>query len=212
LAALNIARDDAHTRLVFVPSDHYVEDEAVLQSALRVAATRPLHQDDILLLGLEPTGPDPELGYIVPRSSCRPLECQPVCRFAEKPTSDAATKLIREGALWNSFIFVAGVRTIVDLMQARYPTLAGAFEIAVGAGAPAVTALYERLVNIDFSRDILQGVDTDVSVLRVPECGRSDLGTPRSVLTCLKRLSRETVATCRSESISLAVALATSAA
>jgi len=195
-----------------ISSDHYVEDEAVLQKALQVAATKPLRQDEILILGLDPTAPDPELGYIVPNSSCRPLDCAAVRRFAEKPASATAAKLMQEGALWNSFIFVARAGTLIELMRRRYPSVVAAFETAIASGAPAVGALYERLINIDFSRDLLQGGEANVSVLRVPECGWSDLGTPPSVLRCLKRLPQEIKRTCHSTSVSLAVALAASAA
>lgn len=212
LAALSIARQDALARLVFLPSDHFVEDEAALQKALKVAAMKPLRQDEILILGLDPTCPDPDLGYIVPNSSCRPLDCAAVRRFAEKPASATAAKLMREGALWNSFIFVAGAGTLIELMRRGYPSVVADLESAIATGAPAVRALYERLADIDFSRDLLQGGEANVSVLRVPECGWSDLGTPTSVLRCLKRLPQEIKRTCYSSSISLAVALAASAA
>jgi mannose-1-phosphate guanylyltransferase len=119
---------------------------------------------------------------------------------------------MQEGALWNSFIFVARAGTLIELMRRRYPSVVAAFETAIASGAPAVGALYERLINIDFSRDLLQGGEANVSVLRVPECGWSDLGTPPSVLRCLKRLPQEIKRTCHSTSVSLAVALAASAA
>jgi mannose-1-phosphate guanylyltransferase len=119
---------------------------------------------------------------------------------------------MREGALWNSFIFVAGAGTLIGLMRRGYPSVVAAFETAVATGAPAVRALYERLVNIDCSRDFLQGGEANVSVLRVPECGWRDLGTPPRVLRCLRRLPQEIKRTCHSTSVSLAVALAASAA
>jgi hypothetical protein len=39
-AALTIARRDPAARLVFLPSDHYVEDESRLAVALQAAATK----------------------------------------------------------------------------------------------------------------------------------------------------------------------------
>jgi mannose-1-phosphate guanylyltransferase len=44
---------------------------------------------------------------------------------------------------------------------------------------------------LDFARHILQGAEPCLSVLRVPECGWSDLGTPRSVAACLERLAED---------------------
>ena len=73
LAALSIATHDPLARLLFLPSDHYIEDESLLATALRAAAHGPLSRGTLMLLGLEATGPDAELGYIVPRSTLRPL-------------------------------------------------------------------------------------------------------------------------------------------
>ena len=73
LAALTIARRDPAARLVFLPSDHYVEDESRLAAALKAASTKRIARGTLLLLGLEPSGADPELGYIVPSSPLRSL-------------------------------------------------------------------------------------------------------------------------------------------
>jgi mannose-1-phosphate guanylyltransferase len=191
LAALSIAVHDPLARLVFLPSDHYIEDESLLAGALQAAAHRRLSRGTLMLLGLEPTGPDPELGYIVPRSTIRPLAHGKVKRMVEKPPARLASALLAEGALWNSFIFAAEVATIADLVRARHPKVVADFERAIARGPYHVTELYEKLTNLDFSRHILQGAEAQLSVLRVPQCGWSDLGTPRSVAACLERLTEE---------------------
>ena len=211
LAALTIGMRDPLARLVFLPSDHYVEHEALLARALRVAATRRLSSGEILLLGVEPSSPDPGLGYVVPWALSPSYDCRRVRRFVEKPSASTAAALIADGALWNSFIFAAEVTTIIDLVRSRYSSLVEDFETALGRGPDAVVELYKRLPTLDFSRSILQGAETRLSVLRVPECGWSDLGTPRRVAACLEALPKQRAPSIpgrHGEGINLASALA----
>ena len=56
--------------------------------------------------------------------------------------------------------------------------------------ARARSSLYDRLPELDFSRDLLEGRAADLCVLRVPPCGWSDLGTPRRVGEIVKLLRR----------------------
>ncbi|MBL0897403.1 MAG: transposase [Reyranella sp.] len=94
LAALSIATRDPLARLVFLPSDHYVRDEARLSAALREAATVRLRAGELVLLGMEPEDTDPELGYVVPSGPSRPGELPRVSRFVEKPSTVVAADLI----------------------------------------------------------------------------------------------------------------------
>ena len=110
-------------------------------------------------------------------------------RIVEKPPASLASTLLKEGALWNSFIFAAEASVIADLVRARYPQVVAGFESALDGGPQRLIELYEKLPTVDFSRHILQGAEPCLSVLRVPECGWSDLGTPRSVAACLGRLA-----------------------
>jgi len=48
--------------------------------------------------------------------------------------------------------------------------------------------LYDRLPELDFSRDILQRSPELLRVMTVPACGWSDLGTPRRVVETVRRL------------------------
>jgi hypothetical protein len=44
---------------------------------------------------------------------------------------------------------------------------------------------------LDFSRDILEGNEPNLRVIKVPPCGWSDLGTPVRVGETLRRSERE---------------------
>lgn len=191
LSALSIAAQDPLARIVFLPSDHYVRDEARLAASLREASTARVRPGELVLLGMEPEEADPELGYIVPSGPSRPGGLPRVNRFVEKPSAGVATDLIAAGALWNSFVFAADVSTLIALVRTSYPEVVDDMETALARGPEALAALYERLPAIDLSRHVLQGAEPRLRVVRVPPCGWSDLGTPRRVAECLAKLGTQ---------------------
>lgn len=192
LSALWILAQDRHAYIAFLPSDHHVADETVLAQALkRAAALTVRYPEELLLIGVEPEEADPELGYLVP--SVGAGEARRVGQFVEKPSADNAGKLIAAGALWNTFIFIARGRLLLDLLRERVPHVVQAMSAAVlrspasGARERALEELYQELAPLDFSRAILQGAETRLRVVRAAACGWTDLGTPRRVMEALRR-------------------------
>jgi mannose-1-phosphate guanylyltransferase len=112
-----------------------------------------------------------------------------VARFVEKPPRAAAAKLVKRRALWNSFILVARAAALAALIELRYPAEVAAFRGVwqQGAGTRELEQLYERLPDIDFSRQVVEGTSAPLHVVPVPACGWSDLGTPQRVAECLGR-------------------------
>ena len=196
LPLLLIADRDPDAPIVVLPSDHYVRNEPVLADALRKAVRHvQVHPDYLLLLGIKPERPDTELGYIVPEP-IGPDGVSAVAHFVEKPSLAMARDLIARGAVWNTFIIAARARELLQLFELRYPEIVATFRAARPRGLPGEAALdslpelYRRLPQLDFSRDVLQGQERLLRVLRVPACGWSDLGTPGRVVETLRRLPK----------------------
>lgn len=196
LALLQIERRDPNAVVALLPADHYVADESVMARSLRAATTLAgKNQGLVYLLGVEPDHPDPELGYIVP-SICR-ADAAGVMRFAEKPCSEKARELIRNGALWNTFIFTGSIRALLSLFEAQFGSAMEAMRQALRlaetklVGTTALEILYEDLTPCDFSRDVLEDHAQILQVLRVPSCGWTDLGTPQRVEQAVRALGRE---------------------
>jgi mannose-1-phosphate guanylyltransferase len=193
LSLLSILEREPFANIVFVPSDHYVADEAVLSRALRGAVQRINSSSEFVLLGIEPDDPDPELGYIVPGAALERSHFH-VRQFVEKPSRERAQDLIAQGSVWNSFIFTAAGNALLGLFRNCYPQLVEDMATALahcrGEEPPgtALCALYERLPEVDFSRHIIEAAAHRMSVGMVPRCGWSDLGTPKRVAATLKRL------------------------
>ena len=193
LPLLRILHRDPEAGLLVLPSDHFVRHESVLASSLRVAM-RSIRQrgDQIVILGISPDDPDPELGYLVVEESCA-TGLHPVCEFVEKPSLAVARALIARGGVWNSFIFAARGRTLLRAFEDRAPDLVAEMWEIVSRCDPEIqqarlAELYEAAPDLDFSRDILQRSPTLLSVLTVPPCGWSDLGTPRRVSEALRQI------------------------
>jgi mannose-1-phosphate guanylyltransferase len=196
LPLLHIWARDPDARIVLLPSDHNVRDESILARALK----RMLHEleakrDKIFLLGISPEHADPELGYIVPGGADK-SGVSIVSRFVEKPSAPLARSLIGAGALWNALIVSTYLQTLLQAFAQRFPRIVAEMQAAVGqtpftADSPDTVAdLYQRLPDLDFSRQILQNSESILRVLRVDSCGWSDLGTPKRVAETLLQLRR----------------------
>jgi hypothetical protein len=68
---------------------------------------------------------------------------------------------------------------------------------------------YETLPTRDFSRDVLEGQESRLEVVRLAPCGWSDLGTPQRVAQTLARLPRSTRPTALISDAALGLDLAT---
>lgn len=186
LPLLQIVHRDQDASLLVLPSDHYVRNESVLADSLRQSMLQLQQQPDhIAMLGLVPEEADPELGYIVPGAAAT-AQAREVRRFVEKPSAATARELMSQGGLWNSFIFAARGATLVRAFEAHCPQIVAQMRRIVAdkrldSPGAQLAGLYEELPSLDFSRDIVQALPQRLSVLTVPPCGWSDLGTPRRV-------------------------------
>ncbi len=196
LPLLRILSCNPEAHLVLLPSDHHVRQESLLTSAIQDALEqRDGRFQEIVLLGVRPQEPDPDLGYIVPGPSDG-RGALTVERFVEKPSLVVANELIRAGGLWNTFIVVSTGLALLELYRKRFPEIVSVMSAALdsdrrtGAEGTAMAELYDTLPVVDFSRDILAEQLSDLRVLPVQPCGWSDLGTPKRVSDALSRTPR----------------------
>lgn len=195
LSVLRVLEHDADARIVFLPADHYVEKEYVLAAATRNALDLLRRFDrDIVMIGITPESADPELGYIVPgkRASAGVFDVE---RFVEKPQRAVAEEMLAARCYWNSFIFAARGRYLLSLFESLYPHEVTEMRSALRADrhnrrSGMLANLYQRLPEIDFSRQIVERSANRLKLVPVGACGWSDLGTPERVAETIRRLSQ----------------------
>lgn len=182
LPLMRVIERDRNAVVVVLPSDHWVDDDETLRRSV-ATATAAVRDDShrLVLLGMEPADGDIEYGWIVPRSIGAPGLCA-VARFVEKPRAEVCHGLRADGALVNSMIVVARASTLLNLFYLATPRLLWEFVKAhENAEGDGLDSLYEFLPTQDFSRDVLEPLGDRLTVLPVPDCGWTDVGTPNRV-------------------------------
>jgi mannose-1-phosphate guanylyltransferase len=177
------------------PSDHFVSDDREFMRHVDLAfdavGSRP---EMTALLGITPHAAEPGYGWIEPGELVvRRAPLFRVRRFWEKPRSDVADELLRAGCMWNSFVMVARVSTLISLIMVALPELFVSFskiyDLLGTAGEPGgIERLYERTPAASFSDEVLERYPTYLGVLPVHGIEWSDLGEPQRVMAVLSRL------------------------
>jgi mannose-1-phosphate guanylyltransferase len=185
--------------VLLIPSDHHVGDEAALMKYVDLAfAAVEEHPQLTVLLGIAPDEPETAYGWIepAPATGMGQLKTLPVRRFWEKPSRKIARELMGTGCLWNSFIMVAQLPTLLGLFILAMPELYVSFsKVKPSLGTlfeeEILTRLYQCLQPSDFSRQVLESAAHSLSVLPVSNIGWSDLGEPHRVAKALASLGAQ---------------------
>ncbi len=175
------------TPIIFLPCDHIVSDEEVMtRSLVDMLEWISDAPQPVYLLGTVPEGPHDQLGYVVPWHATPQMPTS-VYEFIEKPDVLQARKLINGGGLWNTFIFGGTWLSILQLFRPRFDATIAALRTALGAKSTAtaehrsLTAIYDRVTPVDFSRDLLAHQVGNLNVLRLPRCGWWPMKSPKRI-------------------------------
>src|SRR5581483_6249745 len=151
LAALWVRERDPQAVLACLSSDHVIPNAEEFRRTLGVAATAAAEGRYLLTLGIQPTQPATQYGYIEVAEQLFEVEGYPiyhVARFVEKPERPVAEAYLRGGRhLWNSGIFIWRVDTILAQFEALMPHLYATLAplgptLGAPAGAVALGAVY----------------------------------------------------------------------
>jgi mannose-1-phosphate guanylyltransferase len=196
-ALLRVAAKSPKAVVALFPSDHFFADDEEFMSHIDVAIDAiEVQPETVILLGITPTAPETEYGWIEPQPSILANAQKSITRvrkFWEKPNSNMATSLLNHGCLWNSFVMVGCVDALLRMTRAAIPEMYTSFaEIAPAFETTnehkALTDLYSHIEDSNFSHQVLAVRPEDLMVMRVGDVGWSDLGEPNRVLSTLARL------------------------
>jgi len=192
LAALEVVRRDPNGIMVVLPADHWVADVKGFQRALKSAVALAKKHDRLITIGIRPDYPETGYGYIMksgPLAASGATAFQ-VKRFTEKPNAATAKKLMRQGSLWNSGIFVWKASLLLELLN-RYQPEIGAALGRIGTAAagknlavpgPAlrrtISSEYGKMANISIDFAVLEKAGAEGKVVTVEaDFGWSDVGS-----------------------------------
>ncbi|MCE2392284.1 MAG: mannose-1-phosphate guanylyltransferase [Proteobacteria bacterium] len=145
------------------PADHHIPHPRGFVRAVESAARAAADGENLALVGIEPSRPDPAYGYLrldpaAKRGAAR------VLHFVEKPRPATARRYCRSGEyLWNSGMLVARPRRILAELRAHAPevwdALGGVLERLAEGRAVARRSLiraYRRVKPISFDYAVLE--------------------------------------------------------
>ena len=196
-ALLRIAAKSPQAIVAMFPSDHFFADDEEFMSHIDAAVTAVRAQPEaVTLLGITPTAPETEYGWIEPQPSIlshAEKSITRVSKFWEKPELNLAITLMERGCLWNSFVMVGRVDALLKMTRAALPEMYSAFstiapQFETASEYEAAVELYLQIQDTNFSHQVLANRAEDLMVMRVGDVGWSDLGEPRRVLSTLAHL------------------------
>ncbi|HET7458253.1 MAG TPA: sugar phosphate nucleotidyltransferase [Gemmatimonadaceae bacterium] len=122
--------------MICVHADWAIRDEAGFRDTLSQAADVAERSHALVTVGIVPTRPDPGFGYIQPADAATgadaPHGARRVARFVEKPDRENAARMVRDGYLWNSGIFVWRVGDFLAELRRHTPEVAPALDACDG--------------------------------------------------------------------------------
>lgn len=126
-ATCHAARHDPDVTMLSLHADWTVGDPAAFRAAAHAALDLAERQDALVTVGAVPDRPETGYGYVVPGEALG--AGHRIARFAEKPTADAARRLIAQGALWNTGLFAWTAARFRAEIAAHTPELAKAIPL-----------------------------------------------------------------------------------
>jgi mannose-1-phosphate guanylyltransferase len=192
VALAMIKRWHPNAIVTITPTDHYVAPSARYVEQVRAArGVAAQLRDTVVILGVAPHEPDPELGYLL---LGEPLTQVPRVRrlagFVEKPTVAYAQQLTGAGALWNTMVACGTVGALWALGRATEPQLLDILDslvplIGTREEAEAIEHIYRAYLPVSFSRDMLERAPERLAALRLEGIEWSDWGRPERIETVI---------------------------
>lgn len=169
--------------VVVSPADHLIFKENEFISTLSKAVSQAEDQDKLITLGITPSRPETGYGYIqfIPDKKI----LKKVKTFTEKPEISLAKKFLESGDfVWNSGIFIWGVRAITKALQKHLPEMTEVFEEGLsGFNTPdekkAIEKIYAQCKSISIDYGVMEK-STNVYVCQA-NFSWSDLGSWNSI-------------------------------
>ncbi|MFZ1808166.1 MAG: mannose-1-phosphate guanylyltransferase [Cyclobacteriaceae bacterium] len=162
-ASYRIAMNTPDAVVVVSPADHLILNEIAFHETVNNSVAYAKDQDKLITMGIKPIRPETGYGYIQYLNGKSPIKR--VKTFTEKPALALAKKFIDSGDfVWNSGIFVWGVKAIIAAMEKYQPEIAEVFEEAsskfyTDQEKRAIKTAYVQSKNISIDYGVMEKAD-----------------------------------------------------
>ncbi|MBQ0049410.1 MAG: mannose-1-phosphate guanylyltransferase [Bacteroidales bacterium] len=173
------AKQDAQANIVCSPADQWITDEGSFQQDVLDGLDFVRQNDGLLTVGLRPTRPATEYGYIQLGNEVQPGFSR-VKSFTEKPERDYAEIFVQSNEfLWNVGLFIFNVQVMLQQVKKQVP----AYEVELPRmmqemaldSKHKVPDFFTVLPNLNIDYGVLEGNSN--AFVQQAHFGWADLGT-----------------------------------
>ncbi len=191
-AAYTLYKRNPDATMTVTPADHLIEDEEAFRESVTKAIGFAEDNDILMTLGITPTRPDPNFGYIQITGGSAATQKEGAIKvktFTEKPDVSLAKVFIGSGEFfWNSGIFIWKAGTIIREMERHMPEVTRVFsgwEHAIGTPMEEefISRAYTDCIKISIDYGVME--KTDKAWLYPARFKWSDVGTWESLYGCI---------------------------
>jgi mannose-1-phosphate guanylyltransferase len=186
LAAQILADADPDAVFGVFPADHLILNETHFREFVK-SALEAAHQNDVVVLGIQPRWAETGYGYIEFPRQTSPGDMAPtrVSSFREKPDAATAQKFVEAGNFfWNAGMFFWKADTVLDLVRHHQPKtatlLAGLPDFRDQNFGPQLAEVYPRCENISVDYAIIEKAE-HVAGIALDDIGWNDVGSWEAV-------------------------------
>lgn len=188
VALAMIKRWNPNAVVTITPTDHYVAPSAKYVDRVRAAQKVAMRlRDKVVILGVQPTEADPELGYLSLGERLTDVpEVRQLVGFIEKPSVAICQDLREKGALWNTMVTCGTVDALWELGRQAEPQLLDILDslvplVGTADEEDAIQYVYRAYLPVSFSRDILERAPDRLCALELEGVEWSDWGKPERI-------------------------------
>ncbi|WP_192823522.1 mannose-1-phosphate guanylyltransferase [Rufibacter sp. LB8] len=196
-ACYKIAKRNPTANIVVAPADHVILREEAFTACIKEALSATSKEDILVTLGIKPTRPDTNYGYIQfidePSHTLKKVKT-----FTEKPNLEIAQMFLDSGEfVWNAGIFIWNAQAIIKAFKEFLSDMADTFE----EGTPLldtdgehafINKAYSHCRNISIDYGVMEKANNVYVILG--DFGWSDLGTWNSLYSLSEKNEENNVA------------------
>jgi len=188
---LNLNRIHPDAIVAVFPTDHYIDNDNVFIAHTFRATQLITHMPDkIAILGIRPDRPETGYGYLLPGD---PVKACPktyhVKSFSEKPSPSRTYEIMSQGGLWNTFVMVFRLGSMLDILNNLIPGRIEAFSELIRSPRKAAE-IYQTIDSWNFSTQVLTRIPQHIVMLEIDDVYWSDWGTQESIERTYKALKQ----------------------